>query len=99
MCADSSPVMKTIPFTAAHVQNDTAATMADLVVDPGRCEGAVLFHQNRGVMMFPAARPPILARTRPKERATPELYLPPASPNCPIRRPAPDRAPPRSSSS
>ena len=68
--------MKTIPFTAADVQHDTVATMADLVVDPRRCEGAVLFHQNRRVMLFPAGRPPILARSRAKERATAELYLP-----------------------
>jgi hypothetical protein len=68
--------MKTIPFTAADVQHDTVATMADLVVDPRRCEGAVLFHRNRRVMLFPAGRPPILARSRAKERATAELYLP-----------------------
>jgi hypothetical protein len=72
---------KTIPFTASDVQNDTVATIADLLVDPGRCEGAVLFHQNRRVMMFPAGRTPILARSRAKELATAELYLPPGSPN------------------
>jgi hypothetical protein len=72
---------KTIPFTAADVEHDTVATIADLVVDPSRCEGAVLFHQNRRVMMFPAGRPPILARSRAKERATAELYLPPGSAN------------------
>jgi hypothetical protein len=68
--------MNTIPFTVADVENDTVATIADLVVDPRRCEGAVLFHQDRRVMMFPAGRPPILARSRAKERATAELYLP-----------------------
>ena len=73
--------MKTIPFTAADIQTDTVATLADLVVDPGRCEGAVLFHQNRQVMMFPAGRPPILARSQAKERATAELYLPLGSAN------------------
>jgi hypothetical protein len=73
--------MNTIPFTAAEIQTDTAATIADLVVAPGRCEGAVLFHQNRQVMMFPAGRAPILARSRAKERATAELYLPPGSAN------------------
>jgi hypothetical protein len=72
---------KTIPFTAADVENDTPATMADLVVDPGRCEGAVLFHQNRRVMMFPAGAAPILCRSRAKELATAELYLPLGSPN------------------
>ena len=73
---------KTIPFTtAAGVENDTAATIADLVVDPRRCQGAVLFHQNRRVMMFPAVRPPILARSRAKELATAELYLPAGSAN------------------
>jgi len=74
-------VRKTIPFTAVDVQNDTVATIADLIVDPGRCEGAVLFHQNRRVMMFPAGRPPILARSRAKELATAELYLPLGSAN------------------
>jgi hypothetical protein len=74
-------VKKTIPFTAADVQTDTPATLADLVVDPDRCQGAVLFHQNRRVMMFPAGRPPILARSRAKELATAELYLPPGSVN------------------
>jgi hypothetical protein len=74
-------VRKTIPFTATDVQADTAATIADLLVDPRRCEGAVLFHQNRRVMMFPAGRPPILARSRAKELATAELYLPPGSAN------------------
>ena len=74
-------VRKTIPFTATDVQTDTPATLADLMVDPGRCEGAVLFHQNRRVMAFPAGRPPILARSRAKERATAELYLPLGSSN------------------
>jgi hypothetical protein len=74
-------VKKTIPFTAAEVQYDTAATIADLVVDPGRCEGAVLFHQNRRVMCFPAGRSPILARSRAKELALAELYLPLGSAN------------------
>jgi len=73
--------MKTIPFTATDVQLDTVATMADLVVDPDRCEGAVLFHQNRRVMCFPAGHPPILARSRAKELATVELYLPLGSSN------------------
>lgn len=72
---------KTIPFTAADVRTDTAATMADLLVDPGRCEGAVLFHGNGRVMCFPAGGAPILARSRAKERATAELYLPPGSAN------------------
>ena len=72
---------KTIPFTAADVQTDTVATMADLVVDPERCEGAVLFHQNRRVMCFPAGHQPILARSRAKEVATVELYLPLGSAN------------------
>lgn len=76
VCADSSPVSETSPFTAAQAQNETAATLADLVVDPRRCERAVLFHQNRRVMLFPAGRPPILARSRAKEVATAELYLP-----------------------
>jgi hypothetical protein len=74
-------VRNTIPFTPAEVQNDTVATIADLMVDPARCEGAVLFHQNRRVMMFPAGRPPILARSRAKELATAELYLPLGSAN------------------
>jgi hypothetical protein len=74
-------VKKTIPFTAADVQTDTVATMADLVVDPERCEGAVLFHQNRRVMCFPAGHQPILARSRAKEVATVELYLPLGSAN------------------
>jgi hypothetical protein len=73
--------MKTIPFTACEVQQDSVATLTDLMVDPGRCEGAVLFHENRRVMMFPAGRPPILCRSRAKERATAELYLPPGSAN------------------
>jgi len=81
VCADSSWVKKTIPFTAAEVQGDTVATLADLMVDPGRCEGAVLFHQNRRVMAFPAGRRPILARSRAKEVATAELYLPLGSAN------------------
>ena len=81
VCADSSGMRKTIPFTAADVQTDTVATLGDLVVDPSRCEGAVLFHQNRRVMMFPAGRPPILARSRAKELATAELYLPLGSAN------------------
>jgi hypothetical protein len=74
-------VRKTIAFIAAAAENDTPATIADLVVDAGRCEGAVLFHHDRRVMMFPAGRPPILARSRAKERATAELYLPPGSAN------------------
>jgi len=75
-------VKKTIPFTtAADVQNDTAATIADLVVDPGRCEGAVLFHENRQVMCFPAGRTPILCHSRAKKMATVELYLPLGSAN------------------
>ncbi|MEW6473777.1 MAG: hypothetical protein AB1679_16115 [Actinomycetota bacterium] len=69
------------PFSAADVKTDTVATIADLVVDPDRCEGAVLFHENRRVMLFPAGRPPILARSRAKELATAELYLPPGSAN------------------
>ena len=72
---------KTIPFTAADVQTDTVATLDDLVVDPARCEGAVLFHQNRRVMCFPAGHAPILCRSRAKEVATAELYLPPGSSN------------------
>ncbi|HYH48289.1 MAG TPA: hypothetical protein VEG38_01960 [Acidimicrobiia bacterium] len=68
-------------FTAAEVKTDTVATIADLIVDPERCEGAVLFHQNRRVMLFPAGRPPILARSRAKEVATAELYLPLGSSN------------------
>ena len=72
---------KTNPFIAADVRNDTAATVDDLLVDPGRCEGAVLFHQNGRVMCFPAGRSPILARSRAKERATAELYLPLGSMN------------------
>jgi len=81
VCADSSPVKKTNPFTADLVQSDTVATMADLAVDPARCEGAVLFHENRRVMCFPAGRRPILARSRAKELATVELYLPAGSSN------------------
>ena len=81
ICADCSGMEKTNPFTAAEVQTDTAATLADLVVDAGRCEGAVLFHQNRRVMMFPAGRPAILCRSRAKEQATAELYLPLGSGN------------------
>jgi hypothetical protein len=73
--------MKTIPFTADDVQADTVATLGDVMVDPGRCEGAVLFHENGRVMMFPAGRPPILCRSRAKERATAELYLPLGSAN------------------
>jgi len=69
------------PFSAADVRTDTPATMADLVVDPDRCEGAVLFHENRRVMLFPAGRRPILARSRAKEFATAELYLPLGSAN------------------
>lgn len=69
------------PFIAADVKTDTVATIADLVVDPERCQGAVLFHQNRRVMMFPAGRPAILARSRAKELATVELYLPLGSSN------------------
>jgi hypothetical protein len=75
------PVMKTIPFTAAHVQSDTVATIADLVVDPLRCQGAVLYHRNRRVMCFPASGTPILARSRAKEQALVELYLPLGSGN------------------
>jgi hypothetical protein len=75
-------VKKTIPFTAADAQkNDTVATIEDFAVDPDRCEGAVLFHQNRRVMCFPAGRSPILARSRAKELATVELYLPLGSAN------------------
>jgi hypothetical protein len=74
-------VKKTIPFTAADVQTDTVASLDDLVVDPGRCEGAVLFHQNRRVMCFPAGRTPILARSRAKEVDTVKLYLPLGSAN------------------
>ena len=72
---------KTNPFIAADVQTDTVATIADLVIDPLRCEGAVLFHANRRVMCFPAGRQPILARSRAKEVATVELYLPFGSAN------------------
>jgi hypothetical protein len=72
---------KTKPFSAAEVRTDTVATLADLVVDPSRCEGAVLFHENRRVMLFPAGRPAILARSRAKELATAELYLPLGSAN------------------
>jgi hypothetical protein len=74
-------VKKTTPFTAAAVQTDTVATFADLVVDPSRCEGAVLFHANRRVMCFPAGHQPILCRSRAKELATVELYLPLGSAN------------------
>jgi hypothetical protein len=81
ICAESSSVRKTIPFIAAEVENDTPATIDDVRVDAGRCEGAVLFHHDRRVMMFPAGRPPILARSRAKERATAELYLPPGCAN------------------
>jgi hypothetical protein len=73
--------MKTIPFTAADVQPETVASLDDLIVDPDRCEGAVLFHENRRVMCFPAGRPAILARSRAKEVATVELYLPLGSSN------------------
>ncbi len=69
------------PFVLASVQTDTVATIADLVVDPDRCEGAVIFHQNRRVMCFPAGHQPILARSRAKELATVELYLPLGSAN------------------
>jgi hypothetical protein len=72
---------KTLPFTAADIQPDTVATIADLVVDPLRCEGAVLFHNNRQVLCFPAGRQPILCRSRAKEVATVELYLPLGSAN------------------
>jgi hypothetical protein len=72
---------KTLPFTAADIQTDTVATIADLVVDPLRCEGAVLFHNNRRVMCFPAGRQPILCHSRAKEVATVELYLPLSSAN------------------
>lgn len=81
ICVDSSPVKKTIPFTAADVSSDTVATIDDLIVDPRRCEGAVLFHENRRVMCFPAGHQPILARSRAKEVATVELYLPLGSAN------------------
>ena len=73
--------MKTIPFTAAHVQPDTVATIDDLLVDPARCQGAVLYHQNRRVMCFPAGRPAMLCHSRAKEVATVELYLPLGSTN------------------
>lgn len=69
------------PFALASVSTDTVATLADLMVDPDRCQGAVLFHENRRVMLFPAGQPPILARSRAKELATAELYLPLGSPN------------------
>ena len=81
ICADPSFVKKTIPFTAADVQADTVATIADLVVHPDRCQGAVLFHENRRVMCFPAGRPAILCHSRAKEVATVELYLPVGSSN------------------
>jgi hypothetical protein len=81
ICADTSRVKPTNPFIAAAVQSDTVATIADLLVDPSRCEGAVLFHENRRVMCFPAGRQPILARSRAKEIATVELYLPLGSAN------------------
>jgi hypothetical protein len=74
-------VKKTIPFSPADVSSDTVATIADLIVDPSRCEGAVLFHENRRVMCFPAGHQPILARSRAKELATVELYLPLGSVN------------------
>jgi len=74
-------VKKTIPFTADDIQPDTVATIADLIVDPARCEGAVLFHENRRVMCFPAGRQPILARSRAKEVDTVKLYLPLGSAN------------------
>jgi hypothetical protein len=74
-------VKKTNPFTAAAVRTDTVATIEDLLVDPSRCEGAVLFHANRRVMCFPAGHEPILARSRAKEMATAELYLPLGSAN------------------
>jgi hypothetical protein len=77
-----SSVKKTIPFTTAtDIQNDTVATLRDLVVDPAKCEGAVLFHENRRVMCFPAGHAPILCRSRAKEVATVELYLPLGSAN------------------
>ncbi len=79
--ADSSSVKKTNPFIAAAPRTDTVATMADLVVDPSRCEGAVLFHANRTVMCFTAGHQPILCRSRAKEVATVELYLPLGSAN------------------
>ena len=69
------------PFVLAPVQSDTVATIADLMVDPDRCMGAVLFHANRRVMMFPAGRPAILCRSRAKELAMAEVYLPPGSSN------------------
>jgi hypothetical protein len=74
-------VKKTIPFSAADVQPDTVATMDDLMVDPGRCQGAVLFHENRRVMCFPAGRQPILCHSRAKEIDTVKLYLPLGSAN------------------
>lgn len=80
-CADSSTVNHTIPFIAAAAESETRATLADLVVDPQRCEGAVIFHRNRRVMALPAGRPAILARSRAKERAMTELYLPPGPTN------------------
>ena len=81
ICADTSSVKKTNPFSAAAVQTDTVATMDDLMVDPGRCQGAVLFHENRRVMCFPAGRPAILCHSRAKEVATVKLYLPLGSAN------------------
>jgi hypothetical protein len=72
---------KTNPFTAVEVRTDTVATLADLMVDPSRCQGAVLFHENRRVMLFPAGRPAILARSRAKEVDTVSLYLPLGSAN------------------
>ena len=72
---------KTNPFNAATIETDTVATLADLVVDPSRCEGAVLFHENGRVMCFPAGHAPILCRSRAKEVATVELYLPLGSAN------------------
>jgi len=74
-------VKKTIPFSAADVQPDTVATIDDLLVDPHRCEGAVLYHANRRVMCFPAGHQPILCHSRAKEVATVELYLPLGSSN------------------
>ena len=72
---------KTIPFSAADIQPDTVATMDDLMVDPDRCQGAVLFHANRRVMCFPAGHQPILCRSRAKEVDTVKLYLPLGSAN------------------
>ena len=47
---DLARVLQTIELPSIERYPGTA--LADLMVDPGRCEGAVLFHQNRRVMMF-----------------------------------------------